>query len=139
MEAGVSIRLDMIKKVKKEFKSFGLIIGFSFPIVIGFIIPKIWGHPFKLWTLSIGFILIILALTKPSLLKFPYKYWMKIGEILGWVNSRIILGSVFILVLQPIAFFMYLLGYDPLRKNFNNDKSYKETKEKHRIDFKRIF
>ena len=40
---------------------------------------------------------------------------MDLGKALGWINSRIILGLVFIIVLQPIAFIMKSFGYDPLK------------------------
>tara|TARA_B100000989_G_scaffold296967_2_gene281431 strand:+ start:2533 stop:2922 length:390 start_codon:yes stop_codon:yes gene_type:complete len=129
----------MSRNNKKDLKEFGLLIGFAFPIVIGLVIPYIWGHSFRFWTLFIGIPSVILAFLKPSLLKYPYKYWIKTGEILGWINSRIIFGIVFVLVLQPIAFIMYLLGYDPLRKKFNNEKSYRELKEDYIIDYERIF
>ena len=129
----------MSRNNKKTLREFGLLIGFAFPIIVGLVIPYIWGHSFKFWTLFIGIPSLILAFLKPSLLKYPYKYWIKTGEILGWINSRIIFGIVFVLVLQPIAFIMYLSGYDPLRKKFNDDKSYRELKESYSIDYDRIF
>ena len=39
---------------------------------------------------------------------------MKIGNALGWINSRIILGFIFVLVVQPIALIMNISGYDPV-------------------------
>ena len=77
---------------------------------------------------------LILGLIKPSLLFYPYKVWMKLGHILGWVNSRIILGLVFVIVLQPISLIMKIFNYDPLRKKKNNQKSYRETIKKKSID-----
>ena len=103
----------------KKLREFGLIIGFSFPIIIGFIIPLVFGHPFRLFTLFISFPLIILGIIKPSFLYFPYKIWMIIGQSLGWLNSRIILGIVFIFILIPIALFMKFFNYDPLKKRKN--------------------
>ena len=64
---------------------------------------------------------------------------MALGHALGWINSRIILGLVFILVVQPIAFTMKLFGYDPLRKKKNDESSYKEKNEHRIIDLTRIF
>ena len=47
---------------------------------------------------------------------WPYRGWMALGHALGWVNGHLILGAVFVLVLQPIALLMRLCGYDPLRR-----------------------
>ena len=64
---------------------------------------------------------------------------MQLGNILGWINSRIILGFIFIFILQPIALIMRIFGYDPLRKRHANTNSYKEKREEFKIDLKRIF
>ena len=101
---------------KKTLKEFGFLIGFTFPFLIGWILPLIGGHSFRTWTLYIGIPSLILAITKPSLLLYPYKAWMKLGHILGWLNSRIILGLVFLIVLQPIALIMRIFGHDPLKQ-----------------------
>ena len=124
---------------KKQLREFGFLIGFGFPIIIGWIIPAISGHIFRSWSLWVGCPSLILGILKPSLLFYPYKAWMKLGHALGWINSRIILGLVFILVLQPIAFIMNLFGYDPLRRKKNVEDSYRE-KNAHRIkNLTRIF
>ena len=106
------MRKNISEKILREF---GLIIGFLFPILIGWILPSLGGHPFRLWTLWIGIPSLILAIFRPGILLYPYRSWMKLGLILGWLNSRIVLMLVFLIVLQPIALIMGLLGHDPLR------------------------
>ena len=124
---------------KKILREFGFLIGFAFPFLLGWIIPVLGGHSFRTWTLWIGFPSIILAISKPKLLLYPYKSWMKLGHILGWVISRIILGLVYIIILQPIALIMRIYGHDPLRiKNFPQ-KSYREIKTNKKINLKKIF
>ena len=114
-------------------------ISFVFPILIGWILPALGGHSFRIWTLWISLPALILALIRPVLLFYPYKAWMKLGYILGWINSRIILGLVFFIVLQPIAILMKLFGHDPLRIKKSNQKSYKEDKINHKVNLKKIF
>jgi len=123
----------------KILKEFGLLVGFSFPILIGLILPAISGHSFRFWTLIIGLPLIFFAIFSPSSLLYLYKAWMKLGHIMGWLNSRIILGLVFIIVLQPIALIMKIVGHDPLKLKRLNQKSYKIVKKGHHIDLKKIF
>ena len=124
---------------KKQLREFGLLIGFGFPILIGWLIPLIFGHQFRIWTLCIGVPGLLIGLTVPSLLYYPYKFWMALGHVLGWINSHIILGLVFILVLQPIACIMRLTGYDPLRSKRKGEKTYRENRKDLNIDLNRIF
>ena len=124
---------------KKKLREFGFLIGLIFPFLIGWILPLFGGHSFRTWTLFISIPSIILAFTKPILLLYPYKAWMKLGHILGWVNSRIILGLVFLIVLQPIALIMRIFGHDPLRTKKNTQKSYREIKTNYKVNLKKIF
>ena len=124
---------------KKQLREFGLLIGFGFPLLIGWLIPALMGHEFRSWTLWIGFIGLLIGLASPRTLYYPYKFWMKLGLTLGWVNSRIILGLVYIIVLLPIAFVMRLIGYDPLRTKQIGEKTYRENRKEHQTDLTRIF
>ena len=81
---------------QRKLRHFGLMVGMGFPVIIGWLIPAIFGHLFRVWTLWVGLPLLILGIIKPSFLTYPYKLWMLLGHGLGWINSRIILGMVFI-------------------------------------------
>jgi len=124
---------------QKKLREFGFLIGIGFPVFIGWIIPSISGHVFRFWTLWIGAPLIFLGIVRPRILFYPYKVWMKIGLALGWINSRLILGLVFLLVLLPISLIMKIFGYDPLKKKKNNVLSFREIKENYKVEFTRIF
>ena len=124
---------------KKQLLEFGLLIGFGFPILIGWLLPSLFGHQFRTWTLWIGLPGLLIGLTAPRLLYYPYKCWMALGHLLGWINSYIILGLVFIFVLQPIAYIMRLTGYDPLRTKQKGKKTYREIRKDNNIDLNRIF
>ena len=124
---------------QKLQRDFGLLIGFGFPLLIGWLIPMLTGHGFRVWTLWIGFPGLLIGLISPRLLYYPYKLWMKLGLILGWVNSRVILGLVYMIVLLPISFVMRLIGYDPLRTKLKKVKTYREKRKNHKTDLTRIF
>ena len=124
---------------KKQLRDFGLLIGFGFPILIGWLLPLLFGHEFRAWTLLIGIPGLFLGLVAPRLLHYPYKVWMALGHALGWINSHIILGLVFIIVLQPIAYVMRLTGYDPLRSRRKGELTYREINQNHQTDLNRIF
>ena len=129
-----------MKKIisKKELRDFGFLIGFAFPIFIGWLTPLITGHAFKVWTIYLGFLVITMGLIAPFLLYYPFKLWMKLRYLLIWVNSRILLALFFIVVLLPIALVMRIFGYDPLRSRRKGFDTYRERK-KYKFDLSRIF
>ena len=126
MDGRVCIGLIMIKEIeKKVLRDFGILLGIFFPLIFGVVLPFIFKHHISVWSFWLGGGFLGISILKPMLLYLPYKYWMLLGNLLGWINSRIILSIVFILVLSPIAFFMKLFKYDPLslkniRMNFSN-------------------
>ena len=73
------------------------------------------------------------------LLQYPYKGWMALGHALGWFNSHDMMGLVFIVVLQPIAYVMCLTGYDPPRRKRKRETTYRENRQDHPTDLTRIF
>ena len=123
----------------KTLRQFGFLICFTFPFLIGWFLPLLGGHPFRVWTLFISMPAGILGILKPGLLLYPYIAWMKLGLILGWVNSRIILGLVFLIVLIPISLVMKSIGHDPLRTKKFSQKSYREIKTNNKVNLKKIF
>ena len=123
----------------KILREFGFLIGFAFPILLGWILPHLSGHYFRYWTLWISVPSLFLAIARPSFLFYPYLGWMKLGQFLGWMNGKIILGIIFTFILIPIASIMKFFGHDPLRAKKVKKKSYREIKINHKINLKKIF
>ena len=128
-----------IKISNKKLKEFGILIGLLIPIIIGWFIPKISGHEFRFWTIFISIPLIFFAFTFPKLLLRPYLLWMSLGKLLGIINSYIILGSIFLILVIPISLLMKIFKYDPLRQKKIDVQSYRENKERYNVDLRRIF
>lgn len=124
---------------KQKLREFGFLVGIGFPIFFGFLIPWIFGHDLRLWTLFFGLPLLFLAILNPKILFYPYKGWMNLGHFLGRINSSLILGFIYIVVLIPIAYIMKIFKYDPLRKKRFETDSYFENKREHKIDLTKIF
>ena len=125
--------------VKKQLREFGFLVGFGLPIIIGFLVPLLFGHNFRIWTLWISCPFLLFAIIKPISLSYPYKLWMSIGYLLGRINSTLILGLIYIFLIIPIALLMKIFKYDPLRKKIMNIKTYYEYNKEHKIDLTKIF
>src|SRR4029453_19323168 len=99
----------------KQLRSFGLIVGGIFAL-IG-VWPAVWrGQSLRLWSFILGGILLSLALAWPMSLTHVYRLWMRVGGVLGWINTRIILSVLFYLLFTPLGLFMRLRGKDPMRR-----------------------
>jgi succinate dehydrogenase hydrophobic anchor subunit len=120
-----------------EMRKFGLVTGLIVVVLFGFVLRWLFtgsdGHywPFNVellkptWPWVVAFALWIPALLYPSALKPVYKAWMKIGEALGYVNSRIILFIFFYLILMPFGLILRVFGFDPMRRKLDDSPSYR--------------
>ena len=123
-----------------KLREFGLLIGTVFPVLLGWLLPALHGHPFREWTLWVGLPALALGIAWPRGLAWPYRGWMALGHGLGWINSHLILGLVYVLVLQPIALLMRCLGHDPLRRRRDSAAaSYREVRANPAVNLRRIF
>ena len=103
---------------KKTLRSFGLLVGGIWG-VIGLWPLVFRREPPRLWALGLMAVLAGLGLVAPSLLRHPYRGWMALGHVLGWINTRILLGLVFYLLITPMGVVMRWFGRDPMRRGFD--------------------
>ena len=104
----------------KQLRSFGLIVGGIFAL-LG-VWPLLFRHQDpRWWAILLGAVLVVLALAFPSGLYWPNKAWMMVGHILGWINTRIILGVVFYLIVTPIGVIRRRLGKDSMGQHLRPD------------------
>ncbi len=104
----------------KQLRSFGLTVGGVFAL-IGFWPVVIRHAELRWWAIIIAGCLLVPALLLPRSLYWPYKGWMAVGHIMGWINTRIILGFVFYIVVSPIGIVRRLLGKDPMGRKLRTD------------------
>jgi hypothetical protein len=99
----------------KQLRSFGLIVAAGFAVIA--LWPAIFrSQTVRAWPLAISVLLSAGALICPALLR-PFHYvWMKLGETLGWVNSRILLTVLFYLVVVPIGAIRRMAGKDSMQR-----------------------
>jgi hypothetical protein len=81
-------------------------------IVIGFLVLYFW---LKIdYLLYASLIVGLGSLIIPTLGDLILKGWFKIAEVLGWINTRILLSLIFFVCLTPFAWLQKLLA----RSNF---------------------
>lgn len=118
----------------KDLRSFGLLMGGVFLIV------AVWpliihGENLRVWASLIAGTFGAMGIVFPKGLRLLHRVWMKIGEKLGWINSRIILGLLFFGMFTPMAFVMGLLGKRPLQLGYDpKANSYRVVKKARAAD-----
>jgi hypothetical protein len=107
----------------QELRNFGFITGAFVAFLFGLLLPWFFVSSIPLWPWVISAILLLSALLLPSLLAPVYKIWMHVGHALGWVNTRIILGVIYYVLLLPIGLLMRLFGKDPMTRKLNRGEA----------------
>ncbi|MBA3966264.1 MAG: sxtJ [Nitrospirales bacterium] len=102
----------------KDLRSFGLLMGGVFLIVAVWPLV-IHGESLRVWASLIAGTFGAMGMVFPKGLGPLHRVWMKIGEKLGWINSRIILSLLFFGMFTPMAFIMGLLGKRPLELGYD--------------------
>lgn len=97
-------------------RKFGLVVGgvFSALALIFFLRHK---HHVPFWVcVTVGPALMLLGLVAPVALGPVERVWMAVAGVLGWVNARILLSIVFVVLVAPLALVLRLFGRDPLAR-----------------------
>ncbi|MBD6619319.1 sxtJ [Komarekiella sp. 'clone 1'] len=115
--------MDEIQQLdRKGLRDFGLIGGAIAAGLFGSLLPLIHHESIPILPWLIAAILWVWALIAPTTLNSVYQIWMRIGLVLGWINTRIILGIVFYALLMPMGLVMRgVFHQDPMKRKLDAD------------------
>ena len=121
-----------IKLKKSNEKNFGYLFSFIFFLIS--IYPLYFNKSINWWLLTLSLILILITIFFPKALIYPNKLWMKIGGLLNFLISPIIIFIIFVISFYPIGLIFKLLNIDLLKIKFEKNKfSYWESR-KHKME-----
>jgi len=94
-------------------RSFGLSVG---PVLVAVSLYFLWGGRIRGAVVLgvLGLLLLVAGLIRPILLKWPSVVWWRLSRALGYVNARVLLTVIFVLVFTPIGLLWRAIGKDPL-------------------------
>ena len=106
-----------INTSRHELRKFGLTFAAVCTVIAGIMAYK--QNP--RWPIAGGGTLLFLAagLLVPTALRWFYVAWMKFAFILGWINTRILLGVFFYIILTPGSLLLRLFGKDLLEEKLD--------------------
>jgi len=86
--------------------------------MFGVVLPLLFRKNWPFWPWVMALVLMLWGQLLPATLRLPYRGWMRLALLLGWLNSMLLLSSMFICVISPAGILMRLFGYDPLRLRY---------------------
>jgi hypothetical protein len=104
----------------KKLRSFGLTVGGVFALIASW--PAIARHDEpRWWIAAVAAFFLLPALIFPKSLLWVHKGWMAFGHVMGWINTRIILGAIFYVIVTPIGILRSWMGKDPMGRKLRPD------------------
>ena len=125
-----------------DLRKFGFIMGAMFALVFGGLLPWLFNaENWPVWPFIVMAIFWILALVIPESLRKVNEVWLKFGNVMGWINSRIILGIMFYLLIFPIGLILKVVGKDAMNRKLEDDvDSYRRvSKQRDRTHLEKPF
>ena len=103
----------------KELRKFSITLFFALEI-LGLLV--FWQRGAAgLVLCGIGLALLLCGLTRPALLANPYRGWMRLSLILGFLMTHLILSLMYYFVFTPTGVVMRMFGKDFLHKQFDKN------------------
>ncbi len=114
LSAFKQIQKIMLPLAKKDdissLKSFAVTMAIAFPVVFSAILPWVFSTAMPVWPFAVSIAFSALYIAAPHLLYYPYVIWMVVASILGWLNTKLLLGIIFYLLITPIGLIMKVFG-----------------------------
>lgn len=93
-----------------ELRKFGLTFAAAIAIAFGLVLPWLFDSAYRSWPWIVAGLIALPALAYPRALAPLYAGWRPLALGIGWVNTRLILGLVFFLVVFPFGLLARLAG-----------------------------
>ncbi len=101
-------------------RSFGIVFTVFFAIIGCW--PLLSGGGVRLWALGLAGIFLLLALTKPEVMRPLNRLWARFGLLLHTIVSPILLGVLFFGLFTPMGVVKRFFGSDSLNLRFDDQK-----------------
>jgi hypothetical protein len=99
-----------------ELRHFGLLMAALLIAVFGLLLPWLFGRAWPTWPWILGALFALPALLRPALLAPVERGWLCFGHAMGRINTMLLLGLAYFLLITPLAFLLRLFGHDALRR-----------------------
>jgi hypothetical protein len=109
----------------RELRKFGAVLAVALVAVFVLLLPWLFDRGRPTWPWWAAGALLAPALLYPRALAPLHRTWMAVGHVLGIVNSKIVLGALFFLVIVPLGALLRLAGRSPIARSDKGAASYR--------------
>ncbi len=95
---------------KSTLRKEGLLLGCALALIFGLLIPWLADRPLPLWPWLTGMAIAFIAWLAPPVYRPIDLVFKFVGKILGWINTRIILGALYYLLVFPMGILLRIAG-----------------------------
>ena len=113
----------------REIRSFGLIFSLLVVLIFAGLMPWLFNQSMSVWPFVVSTLTALLALLAPSALRPLHSLFIKLGTLLGFINTRILLFIVFFSLFLPVSIIMWLLRRDLLGRKPSTVDSYRRLSQ----------
>ena len=113
----------------KEIRSFGLIFSLLVVFIFAGLMPLLLNQSISVWPFVVSTVTALLALLAPSALRPLHSLFIKLGRVLGFINTRILLFIIFFGLFLPVSIIMRLVRRDILGRKPSTFDSYRKPSQ----------
>ena len=104
----------LLKTDRAGLRTFGWQMAIAIPLIFSLLLPWLFGWlaagHLPLWPLLLSGLFLLMAGLWPAGLYYPYRGWMAFARVMAWLNTRLLLGFVFYLLLLPLGLVLRLFN-----------------------------
>ena len=113
----------------KEIRSFGFVFSLLVVLIFAGLMPWLFNQPMSVWPWVVSTFTSLLALLAPSALRPLHSLSIKLGTLLGFINTRILLFIIFFGLFLPVSIIMWLVRRDILGRKPSTVDSYRKPSQ----------
>ena len=103
--------MKMIERTNAtELRKFYLLLAAAIAVMFFGVLPWLFGAARSPMVLYVAGAIAIAGTAVPAMMYPIYLLWMQIARVLGWINSRLLLGFAFYVMVLPIGIVARRLG-----------------------------
>jgi hypothetical protein len=95
---------------RRELRFFALGIALVLVVAFWWLVPWLRDRPEPLWPLIVAWFLVVIAWAHPPAILPLHRAFLPIARVLAWLNTWLLLGTVFFAILLPVGWVLRRLG-----------------------------
>ena len=100
----------LMRHDRRELRFFALGLALMLVLVFWWLLPWLRERPQPLWPLIVAWVLVMTAWVHPPAIVPLHRAFLPVARVLAWLNTWLLLGTVFFAILLPVGWALRRLG-----------------------------